>query len=144
MPGVDIEQLIVYVLIAPAAVVVVLTHLRMRRRDVAGRSDTGTVMPMIHTVAGVLALVLWVAFLVAPSSSPLGSSAIGIVAIFFWWVLALAGLFLLSRWLPTHGKHAGDARSDSWSSGPWLSVLAHVGMLLGVCYATWAYLTQVV
>ena len=33
---------------------------------------------------------------------------------------------------------------DSWSEGPGLSILAHVGMLVGVCVFTWAYLTSAV
>jgi hypothetical protein len=48
------------------------------------------------------------------------------------------------RWLPSHGKHASGGRQDSWSDGPGLSVLAHVGMLVGVGVFTWAYLTAVV
>jgi hypothetical protein len=33
---------------------------------------------------------------------------------------------------------------DSWSEGPGLSVLAHVGMLVGVILFTFAYLTNAV
>jgi hypothetical protein len=127
-----------------AVVDVVLTRLRLRGPYVAGRADTGTVAPVAHTLVGAIALVIWVVFLLAPSSSPLGSAAVGIVALFFWWVEVVVGLFLLARWLPTRGRHAGAVRGDTWSSGPWLSVVAHLGMLIGVCYFTWAYLTQVV
>ena len=56
----------------------------------------------------------------------------------------MAGLLILVRWLPTRGKHASDGSEDSWSDGPGLSILAHVGMLVGVCVFTWAYLTSVV
>ena len=56
----------------------------------------------------------------------------------------MAGLLLLVRWLPTHGKHASEGSQDSWSEGPGLSVLAHVGMLVGVSVFTWAYLTSAV
>ena len=48
------------------------------------------------------------------------------------------------RWLPSRGKHAPTATEDTWSEGPGLSVLAHVGMLVGVCVFTWAYLTSAV
>ena len=34
------------------------------------------------------------------------------------------------------------ARDDGWAHGPWLSVLAHIGMLLGIAYFTWFYLTD--
>ena len=45
---------------------------------------------------------------------------------------AVAGLLILVRWLPSRGKHAAEAREDTWSEGPGLSILAHVGMLVGV------------
>ena len=48
------------------------------------------------------------------------------------------------RWLPTRGRHAGDKATDSWGKGPGLSVLAHVGMLVGVVVFTYAYLTSAV
>jgi hypothetical protein len=55
-------------------------------------------------------------------------------------VVTVAGLLILVRWLPSHGKHASDGSHDSWSDGPGLSVLAHVGMLVGVVIFTVAYL----
>ena len=136
-------QVIVYVLTALAAVVVVLTRLRLGREEaVAGRFDVGSVLLNLHTGAGALALVSWVVFLVADSGSALGGSAVGIVALAFWWVVVVAGLLILVRWMPSHGKHASEVNEDTWSEGPGLSILAHVGMLVGVCVFTWAYLTS--
>jgi hypothetical protein len=134
-------ELIVYVLTGLAAVVVVLTRLRLGRSEGARRIDVGRRLLGVHTVSGVLALVAWVLFLVG--EDVLGTDArtlVGIVALAFWWVVVAAGLLILVRWLPTHGKHAAEAKQDSWSEGPGLSVLAHVGMLVGVVVFTWAYL----
>jgi hypothetical protein len=54
------------------------------------------------------------------------------------------GLMILVRWLPSRGKHSSAPVLDEWSEGPALSILAHVGMLVGVCVFTWAYLTSAV
>lgn len=132
-------EVIVYVLTALAAVVVLLTRLRLGRRGGgAGRLQMGRGLVNVHTGAGVLALGLWVAFLVT------GNETVGIAALACWWIVVLAGLLILVRWLPSHGKHASGGQEDSWSEGPGLSVLAHVGMLVGVGVFTWAYLTAAV
>ncbi len=136
---------IVYVLTVLAAVVVVLTRVRLARATGgAGRFEVGRRLVDVHTVAGVLALVLWTAFLVAGEDSTLGSATTGIIALALWWVVVVAGLLILVRWMPSRGRHANEARRDSWSEGPGLSVLAHVGMFVGVCVFTWAYLTSAV
>jgi hypothetical protein len=135
---------IVYVLTALAAVVVVLTRLRMRGGKGAARVFVGRALLNVHTVAGVLALIAWVAFLLAPDDTPLGSAAAGIVGLGLWWVVTIAGLLMLVRWVPSHGRHSSEGTHDSWSEGPGLSVLAHVGMLVGVIVFTWAYLTTAV
>jgi hypothetical protein len=138
-------EVIVYVLTVLAAVVIVLTRLRLGRESGgAGRLQVGTGLLNLHTVAGVVALVVWVVFLVAPENSTLGGATVGIIALAFWWVVVLAGLLILVRWLPSRGKHASQGRQDSWSDGPGLSILAHVGMLVGVLVFTWAYLTSAV
>ncbi|MGY2702151.1 MULTISPECIES: hypothetical protein [unclassified Nocardioides] len=132
-------EVIVYVLTALAAVVIVLTRLRLGRRGGgAGRLQMGQALVHVHTIAGALALVLWVAFLVS------GNDGIGIAALGLWWVVVVAGLLILVRWLPSRGKHASEGKEDSWSEGPGLSVLAHVGMLVGVLVFSWAYLTAAV
>lgn len=140
------SPVIVYVLTALAAVVVVLTRLRLRRdRAGAGRVEIARGPVGVHTVAGVVAIVFWVAFLV--TSGRVGESTstlLGIVALVMWWVVTLAGLLILARWLPARGRHASSAVEDSWSSGPGLSVLGHVGMVVGVVVFTYAYLVKAV
>ena len=134
-------QVIVYLLTALAAVVVVLTRLRLGRENaVAGRFQVGRSLLNLHTVSGVLALVTWVVYLVAGEDSALGGPLAGIIALACWWTVALAGLMILVRWMPAGGKHASSATEDTWSQGPGLSVLAHVGMLVGVVVFTWFYL----
>jgi len=140
-------ELIVYVLTALAAVVVVLTRLRLGGEDGgAGRADVGHSLLNVHTGAGVLALVTWGLFLYGSDDrfSDDSASKIGIVALTLWWVVVVAGLLILVRWLPSHGKHAASGHEDTWSEGPGLSILAHVGMLVGVCVFTYAYLNSIV
>lgn len=140
------SPLVVYVLTAAAAVVVVLTRLRLRRdAGAAGRSVVARGAVNVHTTAGALALVVWVVFLVGGDSfSEAGASLVGIVALVLWWVTAIAGILLLMRWLPSRGRHASGSTRDSWSGGPGLSVLAHVGLLGAVLAFTYAYLVSAV
>lgn len=137
--------IIVWILTALAAVAVVLTRLRLGNKDAAGRFSISRRLPTAHFVAGMVALVLWVPVLVAPDDSFLGGALIGILAIAFWWVTALCGLLILMRWLPAKGRHVPQAATgDSWSDGPGLSLLAHLGMVVGVLFFTYAYLTAAV
>jgi hypothetical protein len=123
---------------------VVLTRVRLGGEGGAGRLEVGSGLLNLHTVAGTLALVCWVIYLFADDETPLGGPVMGIVAVALWWVTTVAGLLILVRWLPSHGKHASEGTQDSWSEGPGLSVLAHVGMLVGVIVFTFAYLTSAV
>ena len=138
-------EVIVYILTALAVVVVVLTRLRLAQGEgAAGKIQVGHTLVNVHTGAGALALVLWVVFLVADEETALGGAATGILALAFWWIVVVAGLLILVRWLPSRGRHASTGQEDSWSEGPGLSVLAHVGMLVGVCVFSYAYLTSAV
>jgi hypothetical protein len=128
---------VVWGLTALAAVVVLLTRIRLGSSDrPAGRVDFARGALTTHTVVGAIALLLWVPGL-ALDMQPLLLA--GLAA---WWVVTLAGLMLLARWLPSHGRHAHDAVTDEWTEGPWLSVLAHVGMLIGIGFITWVVLIQ--
>jgi uncharacterized membrane protein len=131
-------EYIVYVLTFLSAVVVVLTRVRLSKAQAAGQHQVGMGTVNAHTACGVVALVLWVYFLVTGNDN----SLIGIIALFFYWLTALVGLLILMRWLPSRGKHASDTTDDSWSEGPGLSVLAHVGMLVGVLVFTWYFATH--
>src|SRR6478752_1422781 len=130
------SMIVAYILTFLGALAVVLTRLRLR--------DSHAGWPLAaHTAAGTVAVVLWLLFLIFPSDSFLGGSLVGVIALAFWWATTATGLMLLVRWLPSRsrGKRAADtvAAADSWTESPWLSVLAHVGMLLGVSWFTWAY-----
>ena len=135
--------MIVYVLTALAALVIGLTRVRLRGGDGgSGQFSISGAIVTAHFVAGIVAVVVWVVFLVAPSDTTAGGSTVGIVALFFWWVTAICGLLILIRWLPSHGKHSTDKVGDSWSEGPGLSILAHVGVAVAVVLFTLAYLTS--
>jgi hypothetical protein len=136
--------IVVWILTGLAAVVVVLTRLRLGRGAGAGRFSISRRVPLTHFVAGVAALVLWLGVLVAPEDSVLGGALVGILAIALWWVTAICGLLLLARWLPARGRHVPEAAGDSWGDGPGLSLLAHLGMVAGVLVFTWAYLSAAV
>jgi hypothetical protein len=121
-------QTITYVLTALAAVVVVLTRVRLGAADHegAGRLSIPTGLLNTHTGAGVLGVLAWAGFLFAKKD------VIGFVGIGFLWVTVVAGLLILGRWMPAHGRHSSGPVADSWGEGPGLSILAHLGMLVGV------------
>lgn len=123
---------ITIVLTVLAAVVVVLTRVRLARDEgaAAGRLSIPKDTLNTHTVAGVLALGTWVWFLVT------GTTVVGWVAIGLWWITVIAGLLILARWLPAQGRHSSGPVADTWGEGPGLSVLAHVGLLVGVAIFT--------
>jgi len=129
-------EYVVYVLTALAAVLVVLTRHRLTPEAAAGRHQVGLGILNVHTVCGVLALVGWIVYLLGEND------LVGIIALAFWWLTAFAGLLILLRWLPSRGRHATTARTDSWLRGPGLSVLAHVGMLACVLVFTWYYVSR--
>jgi hypothetical protein len=136
--------IVVYLLTALAAVAIVLTRLRLRAADAAGRFSISRRLPLVHFGAGIVALVLWMGGLVAPEDSALGGPLFGILAIASWWVTAICGLLILARWLPAKGRHVPAVTGDGWSDGPGLSLLAHLGMAVGVLVFTYAYLTAAV
>ena len=119
---------IAFVLTALGAVVIVLTRVRMTsgEEEAAGRIDIPHSFVNVHTIFGVLALGFWGTFLFADVDTVYGYAGLAC-----WWITTFAGLLILTRWLPAHGRHASGPASDSWGEGPGLSVLAHVGMLVG-------------
>ncbi|TCC59359.1 hypothetical protein E0H73_22130 [Kribbella pittospori] len=133
---------VTWFLTALGAVVVLLTRVRLGGTVVdgtghgAGRHGYSAVLLRLHTTVGVLTLLVWVVALVT------GRQEIAFVALAGWWLLAIVGLLLLARWLPSGGKHSEDAATDAWGSGAGLSLLGHVGMVIGVGYFTFVTLTD--
>ena len=136
--------MIVWILTALAAVAIVLTRLRLSGDTAAGRFSISRSLPRTHFAAGMLALLLWIPVIIAPEESFLGGDLVGILAIACWWITAVCGLLILVRWLPAKGRHVPEATGDSWSDGPGLSLLAHLGVVVGVLVFTYAYLTAAV
>jgi multisubunit Na+/H+ antiporter MnhG subunit len=132
-------ELVVIVFTSLSALVVVLTRLRLARAP-AGQTQLGRGTVNTHTACGVLALALWVPFLMTGHDS----SLVGVLGLLFYWLMAAVGLLLLWRWKPSRGRHAASAgpTDRSWSEGPGLSILAHVGMVVGALVFTWYFGTQ--
>jgi hypothetical protein len=121
-------ETITYVLTALAAVVVVLTRVRLGANDHegAGRVSIPHSLLNTHTGAGVLGVLIWVGFLVTEKK------IVAYAGLAFLWVTVVAGLLVLLRWMPAHGRHSSGPVADSWGEGPGLSILAHIGMLVAV------------
>ncbi len=132
----DLEN-VLWMLTALAAVVVLLTHMRMSSTAVqSGHARIPQAIITSHTVVGVLALAVWIGFL---SSA---NQRVGYGGLLLWWIEVVLGVAILSRWLPGAGRHTSEATDDTWADGPGLSLLGHVGLLLGACFFTWAVLTS--
>lgn len=113
------------VLTALAAVVVVLTRVRLTRAGDSGSVVISQAVLNAHTAVGSLALVVWLVYLAADTPW------LGLLGLLTWWVTAVLGLLILSRWLPSGGKRAAPTEGDEWTEGPGLSMLAHLGMVVG-------------
>lgn len=136
---------VVYVLTALAFLVVVMTRLRLGgAQNSAGRFQVGRALLNVHTFCGVVGLLFWTTFLVLDKDQPFGGALGGIIGLAFLWITVIAGLLILTRWLPSHGRHAQPVVLDTWSEGPGLSVLAHVGSLIGLIVFTYAYWNSLV
>lgn len=135
-------EIVAYVLTGLAALVIVLTRLRLAQTHPGPLLD-------VHTGVGLVGVIVWTVFLVAPDEPERIWSLVGVIGLGCWWVVGIAGLFVLVRWMPPRSRGKRAARStrpaaDSWSRGPWLSLLAHLGMFAGVGFFTWAYVTGAV
>ncbi len=132
---------VTWFLTALGAVVVLLTRVRLggdkaETRRASGVASFSSTLVRIHTTVGVVTLIAWVVALVT------GRREIALGALTGWWLLSAVGLLLLARWLPSASKHAKDKATDAWGSGAGLSLLGHIGMVVGVAYFTWITFTD--
>ena len=116
------------ILLLLAVVLVVLTRLRLATNDerAAGRLDIPVTLVNAHTVLGTLGILVWGTYLYLATDR-----LVGLLGLLLWWATTAVGLLVLARWLPAKGKHASDGAQDSWTEGPWLSMVGHVGALVG-------------
>jgi hypothetical protein len=116
------------ILLVLAVVLVVLTRLRLARSDDpgAGRLDIPLGLVNAHTALGTLAILVWGSYLVFEIDW-----VFGFLGLLLWWATTVIGLLILLRWLPAKGKHASEGSSDEWTEGPWLSMVGHLGALVG-------------
>jgi hypothetical protein len=116
------------ILLVLAVVLVVLTRLRLAKADDpgAGHLDIPLGLVNAHTVLGTLGILVWGSYLLFETHW-----VIGFLGLLLWWATTVVGLLILARWLPAKGKHASEGVTDSWTDGPWLSVVGHIGALVG-------------
>lgn len=116
------------ILLVLAVVLVVLTRLRLARPEApgAGHLDIPVSLVNLHTGLGAVGLVLWGSYLFLDADW-----LFGFFGLLLWWGTTVVGLLILTRWLPAAGKHAAEGASDSWTDGPWLSMVGHFGALVG-------------
>ncbi|MDX6241487.1 MAG: hypothetical protein QOG10_6311 [Kribbellaceae bacterium] len=133
---------VTWFLTALGAVVVLLTRVRLGGRGAgetvraSGVAAYSSALVRVHTVVGIAALGLWIVALVTTRQE------IAFVALVAWWLLSIVGLLLLARWLPSGGRHSEDKAADAWGEGAGLSVLGHLGMVIGVAYFTFVAFTH--
>ena len=116
------------ILLVLAVVLVVLTRRRLAKGDEpgAGRLDIPVTVVNAHTILGGISIVLFGSYLLFGLDW-----VVGFLGLLLWWATTVVGLLILMRWLPAKGKHAAEGVTDEWTEGPWLSVLGHVGALVG-------------
>jgi hypothetical protein len=123
-----LPKVISTILLVLAVVLVVLTRLRLAKNDEpgAGRLDIPLTLVNVHTALGGLGIVLFGGYVY------LGLDWVaGFLGLLLWWGTTVVGLLILARWLPAKGKHASDGSKDEWTKGPWLSMVGHLGALVG-------------
>ncbi len=116
------------VLLFLAVVLVVLTRMRLLAGEspAAGRVVVPESVVNAHTITGGLAIVVWGAYLFIGIDW-----VVGFFGLLLWWSTTVVGLLILMRWMPSQGRHASPGAGDSWTDGPALSVVGHVGALVG-------------
>ncbi len=126
------------ILLVLAVVLVVLTRLRLASGEqrTSGRLDIPRAVVDAHTVVGSLAILVWGAYLFLDAGW-----VVGFLGLLLWWITTVIGLLILMRWMPSKGRHASDSVDDTWTEGPWLSLVAHVGALVGAIVWTAFFVT---
>ncbi|WP_338748224.1 hypothetical protein [Janibacter alittae] len=129
---------IAWTLVALGVLALVLTQVRLRRyRAQRGMPDIAPWILNVHSVAGGAGLLLVVLRLldIVSSGTAMWLAIVGLA------IASLIGLSFLARWRRPSGRHAEHLRGDGWTNGPWLSQIAHFGMLIGTVFLAWGMLS---
>lgn len=130
---------IAWVLVALGLLALVLTQVRLRRhRGQQGMTDIAPWIINLHSAAGATGLGLVALRLLEVTSSGV-AMWVAVVALA---ITSLVGLSFLARWRRASGRHVVVVTGDGWTSGPWLSRIAHYGMLLGSIFLTWTMISD--
>lgn len=121
---------LVYLLTIASLIAVIGTRLRLRG---------GSSWLHLHTGFGVVGFVLWMAFLIAPESSTLGSAEVGIVGLGCWWVVSVVGLMLIQSSRRGRGRRVAHGRRGG---GQVFAAIVHVGVFAAWVVCTYAYATK--
>lgn len=130
---------VAWILVALGVLALVLTQVRLRAYSgQAGMADIAPWILNMHSVTGGAGLLLITLRLLDVHTSGLAMW----VAILAMVLASLIGLSFLARWRRSGGRHAVEVTGDGWTSGPWLSQVAHFGVTLGTVFFAWAMLTD--
>lgn len=128
-----------WILVALAILVLVLTPLRLRgSRGQDGMVDFSGWALNLHSITLVIGLGLIVLRLLDIHESSFATW----VAILSLVIASLVGLSFLARWRRSGSRHAVAFGGDSWTSGPWLSMIAHIGLAIGTIAFAWLLLAD--
>lgn len=128
-----------WILVALGVLVLVLTPLRLRRSTgERGMTDFSGWVLNAHSITLFVGLgLIWLRLLDVYTST-----AATWLAIICMVIASLIGLSFLGRWRRTGSRHSEAFRGDSWTRGPWLSQIAHIGVTLATIIFAWMLLAD--
>lgn len=128
-----------WILVGLASVVLVLTPVRLRSaRGQEGMVDFSGWVLNLHTISLFLGLALIALRLLGVHESGPATW----VAIIAMAIASLIGLSFLARWRRSGSRHAVAFGGDSWTRGPWLSQIGHIGLAIGTVVFAWLLLAD--
>ena len=135
----NLGPLLVAWFVALGVLVFVLTPLRLRRsKGEQGMTDFSGWVLNAHSITLFVGLGLISLRLLDVHTS----AAAAWLAIICMVIASLIGLSFLGRWRRTGSRHSEAFQGDSWTRGPWLSQIAHIGTALGTIALAWMLLAD--
>lgn len=130
---------IAWVLVALGVLALVLTQVRLRKYSgQRGMTDIAPWILNLHSAAGATGLLLVALRLldVVTSGTAMWLAILALA------LTSVIGLSFLARWRRTGGRHVERPQGDGWTTGPWLSQIAHFGMVIGTVVLAWGMITD--